>query len=75
MPFHKESLKARWISARLVDWAPVLVVLVAYALHLAWQVRALRLDDPALALRLFRSNREAGVILLIAIALGAFHFV
>jgi len=51
------------------------LVLAAYALHLAWQVRALRLDDPALALRLFRSNREAGVILLIAIALGAFHFV
>jgi 4-hydroxybenzoate polyprenyltransferase len=28
-------------------------------------------DDPALALRLFRSNRDAGFILLSAIILGA----
>ncbi len=49
-------------------------VLVAYAAHLAWQVRALRLDNPALALTLFRSNRETGLILLAAIVLGAVHF-
>ena len=47
----------------------------AYALHLAWQVRTLRLDNATLALKLFKSNREAGFILLGAIALGAFHFV
>ena len=47
---------------------------VAYALHLAWQVRALRLDNAMLALKLFKSNREAGFILLGAIALGALHF-
>jgi len=46
-------------------------VLVAYAAHLAWQVRSLKPDDPALALRLFKSNREAGLILLAAIGLGA----
>ncbi|WP_269515780.1 UbiA family prenyltransferase [Brevundimonas subvibrioides] len=46
------------------------VVLVAYAAHLAWQVRTLVPEDGALALRLFRSNREAGLILLAAIALG-----
>ena len=49
-------------------------VLVAYGLHLAWQVRTLRLDDSPLALRLFKSNREAGFVLLIAIALGGLHF-
>lgn len=47
------------------------VGLVAYALHLAWQTRRVRADDPALALRLFRSNRDAGLILLAAIGLGA----
>lgn len=45
--------------------------LTAYALHLVSQARRIRTDDPALALRLFKSNREAGLILLSAIALGA----
>ena len=49
-------------------------VIVAYAAHLAWQVRSLRLDDPVLALKLFKSNREAGFILLAAIALGWIPF-
>jgi len=44
--------------------------LTAYALHLAWQTRRVRAEDGALALRLFRSNREAGFVLLIAIILG-----
>ncbi len=44
--------------------------LAAYALHLAWQTRRVRADDGALALRLFRSNREAGFVLSIAIILG-----
>ena len=44
--------------------------LTAYALHLAWQTRRVRSEDSALALRLFRSNREAGFVLLIAIILG-----
>ncbi|RZJ05400.1 MAG: 4-hydroxybenzoate octaprenyltransferase [Brevundimonas sp.] len=45
--------------------------LAAYALHLALQARRVRTDDPALALRLFKSNRDAGLILLAAIGLGA----
>ena len=49
-------------------------VLIAYAAHLIWQVRALRLDNATLALRLFKSNREAGLILVAAIALGAVRF-
>ncbi|RZJ19371.1 MAG: 4-hydroxybenzoate octaprenyltransferase [Brevundimonas sp.] len=43
----------------------------AYALHLGWQVRRLDPTDTAGCLRLFKSNREAGLILLAAIALGA----
>jgi len=57
------------ISAGL--WPGFLIGLAAYALHLGWQVWRLRPDDSALALRLFKSNRDAGLILLAAIALGA----
>ncbi|WP_426037217.1 UbiA family prenyltransferase [Brevundimonas sp. DC300-4] len=46
------------------------VGLLVYTAHLAWQVRTLRPADGALALKLFKSNREAGLILLAAIALG-----
>jgi 4-hydroxybenzoate polyprenyltransferase len=46
------------------------VALLPWAAHLVRQVRDVRPDDPALALRLFRSNREAGLILLLAIILG-----
>lgn len=45
--------------------------LTVYALHLSWQTRRIRPDDGALALRLFKSNREAGFILLLAIILGS----
>lgn len=45
--------------------------LVIYVVHLACQVIRLDRNDGALALKLFKSNREAGVILLAAIALGS----
>lgn len=47
------------------------IALLPFAAHLFRQVRDVRPDDPALALRLFRSNRDAGFILLFAIILGA----
>ena len=47
------------------------VALLPFAAHLIRQARDVRADDPALALRLFRSNRDAGFILLSAIILGA----
>jgi 4-hydroxybenzoate polyprenyltransferase len=43
--------------------------LVLFALHLAWQVARIDRDDGAGALRLFRSNRNAGLILFAAMAL------
>ena len=42
-----------------------------YALHLGWQTTRVRADDGPLALKLFKSNRTAGFILLAAIILGA----
>ncbi|MNH53308.1 4-hydroxybenzoate octaprenyltransferase [compost metagenome] len=54
---------------------PVFYVgLAAYALHLAWQAKALKPEDGVLALRLFKSNREAGLILLVAIAFNGLAF-
>lgn len=41
------------------------------AAHLAWQLRRLDIDDTALCLRLFRANRDAGLILAGALALAA----
>jgi 4-hydroxybenzoate polyprenyltransferase len=49
-------------------------VLAVFALHLLWQSQDLRVDDPTGALRLFRSNRDAGLILAAALALGAIRF-
>ena len=37
--------------------------LAGFAGHLAWQVRRLDISDPALCLTLFKSNRDAGLIL------------
>ncbi|MGD9839808.1 MAG: 4-hydroxybenzoate octaprenyltransferase [Afipia sp.] len=37
--------------------------LAAFAAHLVWQVRTIRISDSALCLRLFKSNRNAGLLL------------
>jgi 4-hydroxybenzoate polyprenyltransferase len=37
--------------------------LVAFAAHLAWQIARLDIDDPDLCLMLFKSNRDAGLVL------------
>lgn len=39
------------------------VGLLVFAAHLVWQVHSIRIDDPALCLRLFKSNRDAGLLL------------
>ena len=45
--------------------------LAAFAAHLTWQVRSLDISDPALCLRLFKSNRDAGLILFAGMILDA----
>ncbi len=37
--------------------------LAAFAVHLCWQIARLRIDDPGLCLRVFKSNRNAGLLL------------
>ena len=44
-----------------------------FAAHLALQVKAFKPGDGALALKLFRSNRDAGLYLFAALALGAWQ--
>jgi 4-hydroxybenzoate polyprenyltransferase len=46
------------------------VLLIAYGVQLCSQARRVRLDDPALALRLFKSNAWSGLILVLAIFVG-----
>ncbi|HEU4660522.1 MAG TPA: 4-hydroxybenzoate octaprenyltransferase [Pseudolabrys sp.] len=45
--------------------------LIAFAAHLAWQVVRLDINDPAHCLMLFKSNRDAGLILFLALLLDA----
>jgi len=42
--------------------------LVVFALHLGWQVLKIDLRNPVMALKLFRSNRDAGLILFVTLA-------
>jgi 4-hydroxybenzoate polyprenyltransferase len=48
------------------------VGLLAFAGHLAWQVARLDIDDPDLCLAVFKSDRDAGLILFAGMLLDAF---
>ena len=50
---------------------PAWIGLVAFAAHLAWQIRRLDISDPALCLRLFWSNRDAGLLLFAGLLVDA----
>src|SRR5215475_1376500 len=51
----------------IVAW----IALALFAVQLGWQVRRLKINDPALCLRIFRSNREAGLILFAGLVIDA----
>jgi 4-hydroxybenzoate polyprenyltransferase len=46
------------------------LLLLAGAGHFAWQIRTLDIDDPRSCLRRFRSNRELGLIVCLALLAG-----
>jgi 4-hydroxybenzoate polyprenyltransferase len=60
-------------AAGLMAGGPLIFVLglIAFAAHLGWQVMRLDIDDPAHCLMLFKSNRDAGLILFAAMLLEA----
>jgi 4-hydroxybenzoate polyprenyltransferase len=66
------------LSGAAAGAGPVFVIgCVLFGAHLGWQIERLNIDDPDLCLRLFKSNRDAGLILFAALigdALYAFHF-
>jgi 4-hydroxybenzoate polyprenyltransferase len=45
--------------------------LAGFAVHLAWQISRIDIADPELCLRLFKSNRDAGLILFAGMILDA----
>ena len=47
------------------------VGLGAFAAHLIWQIRRLDISDPALCLRVFKSNRDAGLLLFAGLLVDA----
>jgi 4-hydroxybenzoate polyprenyltransferase len=63
-----------FIAAALIvadaDW-PSWLGLAAFAGHLAWQVRSVDISDGPLALRLFRSNWPAGLLLFAGILIDS----
>ncbi|MBA4034030.1 MAG: 4-hydroxybenzoate octaprenyltransferase [Bradyrhizobium sp.] len=50
---------------------PAWIGLAAFAGHLVWQIRRLDISDPALCLRIFKSNRDAGLLLLAGLLVDA----
>jgi 4-hydroxybenzoate polyprenyltransferase len=72
--FYAASLALALAAGWLAGLGPLFTLGAAvFGGQLAWQARRLRLDDPALALALFKSNTLAGVILFAALALGAWR--
>jgi 4-hydroxybenzoate polyprenyltransferase len=56
------------LAGAAADAGPVFVVgCVLFGAHLGWQIEQLDIDDPDLCLRLFKSNRDAGLILFAAL--------
>src|ERR1700686_400931 len=53
---------ARWLA-----W----IGLAAFAAHLVWQIFRLKISDPALCLRIFKSNRDAGLLLFAGLLVDA----
>ena len=51
--------------------AVFVIGIAAFAAHLGWQVWQLDIDDPAHCLMLFKSNRDAGLLLFTAMLLDA----
>jgi len=54
-------------GAGLAAW----IGLAAFAAHLAWQIARLKIGDTALCLRVFKSNRDAGLLLFAGLLMDA----
>jgi 4-hydroxybenzoate polyprenyltransferase len=69
--FYGGALALIGTAGWLVAMAPGFYLMLALAgTHLAWQVRTLDPDDPGSCLARFRSNREFGLLVFLALLLG-----
>jgi 4-hydroxybenzoate polyprenyltransferase len=59
---------AGWLSGAAIAFT---IGLALFALHLVWQIWRIDINDPDLCLRLFKSNRDAGLILFAGLVLDA----
>jgi 4-hydroxybenzoate polyprenyltransferase len=59
---------ALWLAA--AGWSAA-IGLAAFAAHLVWQIVRLDISDPALCLRVFKSNRDAGLLLFAGLLVDA----
>jgi 4-hydroxybenzoate polyprenyltransferase len=60
------------IALALADaGVPAWIGLAAFAAHLIWQIRRLDINDPGLCLRVFKSNRDAGLLLFAGLLIDA----
>ncbi len=50
---------------------PAWIGLAVFAAHLTWQIWRLEISDPALCLRIFKSNRDAGLLLFAGLLVDA----
>jgi 4-hydroxybenzoate polyprenyltransferase len=50
---------------------PAWIGLAVFAAHLGWQIRRLQIGDPGLCLRIFKSNRDAGLLLFVGLLADA----
>ena len=56
------------LSGAAAGAGPIFVIgCVFFGAHLGWQIERLDIDDPDLCLKLFKSNRDAGLILFAAL--------
>lgn len=68
--FYSAAVMLIAVSVFMCDGGvPAYAGILAFGLHLAWQVRSVDVNDPALCLALFRSNRDAGLLLFAGLAL------
>jgi 4-hydroxybenzoate polyprenyltransferase len=59
---------AGWLAGAGVAFS---LGLMAFAAHLSWQIKRLDIDDPVNCLVVFKSNRDAGLILFAALIIDA----
>jgi 4-hydroxybenzoate polyprenyltransferase len=70
--FYSAAVSLIGVAGFLADGSAVFGVgLALFAAHLAWQVWRLDVNDPALCLALFKSNRDAGLLLFAAMLIDA----